>query len=77
MDKIPQKEVLLQYIKTRRLLQCRFKSNATENEYASDLGLICASKYKSNTNLSTIQPPLKNPLRVFKKTPYTRWGSRP
>ena len=77
MDKIPQNEVFQPYIKARRPLQNYFKSFATEDDYTSDLGLICASKDRSNTDLSTIQPPMKNPLRVFSKTPCTRWRSKP
>ena len=73
----PSKEVLLLYIKTRRLLQRCCKFTATKNEYTTDLGLIISSKDRSNTYLSTIQPPMKNPLRVFSKTPCARWGSLP
>ena len=42
MDKIPQNEVLQLYIKAGRPLQCCFKRSAIENDYTSDLGLICA-----------------------------------
>ena len=67
----PQDEVLQLYIKYGRSLQCYFISSATENDYTSDLGLISASKDRSIIDMSTIEAPLKNPLRVFSKTPYT------
>ena len=77
MDKIPQNEVLLLYIKVGRTLQRCFKIYAIENDYTLDLGLICASKYRYITDLSTIQPPLKNPLSVFSKTPSKRCTYKP
>ena len=67
----PQDEVLQLYIKAGRPLQRYFIRSSTKNDYTSDLGLICASKHRYISDLSTIKPPLKNPLRVFNKTPST------
>ena len=71
MNKIPQYEVLQPYIKAEKPLQHYFIGSSIENYYTSDLGLICVSKDRSISNLSTIQAPLNNPLRVFIKTSST------
>ena len=71
MNKIPQYEVLQLYRKFGKPLQCYFISSAIVNDYTSDLGLIFASKDRSISDMCTIKPPLKNPLRVFNKTPST------
>ena len=65
------------YQNTKTLLQCSFKGISIENEYTKYHGLIYATKYRSNTYLGTIQPPIKNPSRVFSKTPCTRFESKP
>ena len=64
-----QDEVLQLYIKVGRHLKCYLISSTTKKYYTLDLGLINASKDRSILDLSTIQAPLKNPLRVFSKTP--------
>ena len=76
MDKIPQYEVLQLYRKARKPLERYFIANATEFDYTSDIGLICASKYRSISDPCTIQAPLKNPLGVFSKTPSTNVDMR-
>ena len=68
-NKIPQYKVLQPYIKAGKPLQCYFISSAKENDYTSNIGLICASKDRSISYLSSLQAPLKNPSRVFNKTP--------
>ena len=70
-EKIPQYEVLQSCRKNGRPLQHYFINSATKKYYTSDLGVTCASKDRSISDLSTIQAPLKNPLVVFSKTPST------
>ena len=61
MDKTLKRGVATIYQNVGRLLQHCLKSTATKNEYTKYHGLIYASKYRSNTNLGTIHPPMKNP----------------
>ena len=65
------------YQNDRRLLQCYLKGTYTKNGYTKDVGLIYAKKYTLDSDLGTIQPPMKNPSRFFRNTPYTRWESKP
>ena len=55
MKKIPQYEVLQLDIKVGKPLHRYFIGSAKENDYTTYLGLICASKYRSISYLSTIQ----------------------
>ena len=77
MDKTLERGAATIYKNVETLLQRSSKGTATKNEYTKDHGLICASNYRSNIDMSTIQPPMKNPQRVFSNTPYTRWESKP
>ena len=58
MNKIPQFEVLQLYRKDGKPLQRYFIGSATKIDYTSYLELICASKDRSISYLSTIQAPL-------------------
>ena len=75
MNKIPQYKVLQPYGKDGKPLQHYFITSTTEFDYKSNIGMIYASKYRSISYLSTIHAPLKNPSRVFSKTPSTRCRS--
>ena len=77
MDKTLKRGVATIYQRAGRLLQCFFKGTATKNEYKKYVGLIYAKKDTLDSDLGTIQPPMKNPTRVFRNTPCTRWESKP
>ena len=70
-NKIPQYDVVQLYRKAGKPLQRYFIGSATSNDYTSNLRLICASKDRSISDMCTVHPPLKNPLRVFRETPST------